>query len=35
VVGLLSGFYGGPLDRASRSLTNLTLTFPFMLLASR
>jgi peptide/nickel transport system permease protein len=32
-IGLLSGFYGGPLDRALTFLTNLTLTFPFMLLA--
>ena len=33
LVGLLSGFYGGFLDRAFSFLTNLTLTFPFMLLA--
>ena len=33
VVGLLSGFYGGTVDRALTFLTNLTLTLPFMLLA--
>ncbi len=33
VVGLLGGFYGGAVDRALTFLTNLTLTFPFMLLA--
>jgi peptide/nickel transport system permease protein len=33
VVGLLSGFYGGSVDRALTFLTNLTLTLPFMLLA--
>lgn len=33
LVGLVSGFHGGLLDRALTFLTNLTLTFPFMLLA--
>jgi len=32
-VGLLSGFYGGLVDRGLTFLTNLTLTLPFMLLA--
>src|SRR5262245_2884851 len=33
VAGLLMGFYGGAIDRALTFLTNVTLTFPFMLLA--
>jgi peptide/nickel transport system permease protein len=33
VVGLLSGFYGGLVDRGLTFLVNLTLTLPFMLLA--
>ena len=33
VIGLLSGYYGGVVDRALTFLTNLTLTLPFMLLA--
>jgi peptide/nickel transport system permease protein len=33
LVGLVSGYHGGPLDRALTFLTNLTLTFPFVLLA--
>ena len=33
VIGLLSGYYGGGVDRALTFLTNLTLTLPFMLLA--
>jgi len=33
VIGLLSGYYGGSVDRALTFLTNLTLTLPFMLLA--
>jgi peptide/nickel transport system permease protein len=32
-IGLFSGFYGGLLDRGLSFLTNVTLTFPFMLLA--
>jgi peptide/nickel transport system permease protein len=32
-VGLLAGFYGSLVDRLLSFLTNLTLTFPFMLLA--
>jgi ABC-type dipeptide/oligopeptide/nickel transport system permease subunit len=33
LAGLLMGFYGGVVDRVLTFLTNLTLTFPFMLLA--
>lgn len=33
LVGLLSGYFGGGVDRLFTFLTNLTLTFPFMLLA--
>lgn len=33
VIGLVSGFYGGLVDRALTFLTNLALTFPFLLLA--
>jgi peptide/nickel transport system permease protein len=33
VVGLVGGFHGGIVDRGLTFLTNLTLTFPFMLLA--
>jgi peptide/nickel transport system permease protein len=33
LIGLASGFYGGLVDRALTFVTNLTLTFPFMLLA--
>jgi peptide/nickel transport system permease protein len=33
LAGLAMGFYGGPTDRALTFLANVTLTFPFMLLA--